>query len=240
MASAVPSRLSRGDPPSLGGCGGTSTRHCTKENGTIPKTLEYGLRILAGLGMTAAMWRLGGAYFGVSTHPSNPGGAFTTVAWVAFISLGWFLILGWPLLQAFGERVGNLFWPSDRQFRIRPEYSIAEARFHQGRYAEALAAFRADIERFPGEVYPHLRIAEIQIDKLGEVDAALDEVRIALGKAQGAEAFALVADQLADLLVRHRQDRAGALALMREIQERFPDTKQAKAAAQRADRLAPE
>ena len=72
--------------------------------------------------------------------------------------------------------------------------SIAEARFQQGRYPEAITAFREDIAKFPEEVYPHTRIAEIQLEKLGDADAAIAEMYFALGKTQGAEAFALVAD----------------------------------------------
>ena len=149
----------------------------------------------------------------------------------------WALIMGWPVLEWIGERAGGLYSPSDDESRVRPDFSVAEACVHRGEYANAIALFREYSARYPEEITPHVRIAELQMDHLLEVDAAIAELRVALAKAHADETFALVANRLADWLVQHRQDAAGAIALMEQIQQRCPDTRYARGAAARVRRL---
>ncbi len=193
--------------------------------------LALALRISGGLAATWLFWWWGLNRLAVQYNP------FTLAAWVAFTGLLWFPFIGLPAIRWLGDRAGSLFMPDERAIEVRPQYSIAEARVAQGRYAEAVAAFRADIEKFPVESYPHVRIAELLREKLNDPDAALAELHAALRKATGDDAFALVAGRLADWLVEINGDRAGAAEILREVETRLPGTKHARAAAEHRARL---
>src|ERR1022692_1798531 len=53
-----------------------------------------------------------------------------------------FGLFGWPMIQHVGERVGSIYTGRDENFRIVPEYSIAEARVNAGKYVEAIDEYR--------------------------------------------------------------------------------------------------
>lgn len=163
---------------------------------------------------------------------------FLLVSWVILIGCVWFVILGWHTVERFAERFSQLGLPRDDQLQVRPQYSIAEARVAQGRYHEAIAEFRRVIEQHPSEPYPHLRIAELLHDKLNDSDTAITELHIALQKTQTDDAFALLANRLADWLLQHRRDIHGAQAVLQEICTRYPNTRHARAARERLARMA--
>ncbi len=193
--------------------------------------LAIAARILGGVVATVLFWWVGLRWLGIGYN------AFTIVAWAALTGMLWFPFVGWPLINWLGETAGGLFMTSDKNFRVRPQYSIAEARVRQGRYADAVAAFREDIAKFPDETYPHIRIAELLREQLDDPDAALAELHAALHKATGEDAFALVAGRLADWLMELKNDRTAAIATLREIETRYPGTKHARLAQERIARL---
>jgi len=197
----------------------------------MPQLLAIGLRLGGGLAATWLFWWVGLRWVGIQYHP------FTLAGWAAFTGLLWFPFIGWPVIRWLGERAGSLFLPDETAIEIRPQYSIAEARVAQGRYAEAIAAFRADIEKFPTETYPHIRIAELLREKLNDPHAALAELHAALRKATTPDAFTLVAGRLADWLVEIKGDRPAAAEILAQIETRFPGTKHAALARERRARL---
>ena len=147
------------------------------------------------------------------------------------------LIWAGPISEKLGALVGNSLWmPSDENFEVRPQYSIAEARVNEGRYEEAIEAFRDYVAQYPEEIIPHVRIADLQLQQFGNVEAAITEFKTALPKAHGADAVSFLNHRLADLYLQHR-DRAAALECFREIQRRFPKTRQSKTALERAEKL---
>ena len=162
----------------------------------------------------------------------NPdyGSAFIIAGMVAAIGIIWGVAIGIPLVARFGEKCGQLYVPSDKNFRIRPEFSIAEAHAKAGRYTEAIEQFRRDIEQFPKEPMPHIRIADIQLQHFHSPAAAYVELQSALSKARSADAFALLSHRLADLTLAQP---AIAIGYLRQIERRYPGTKHAKAAAER-------
>lgn len=129
--------------------------------------------------------------------------------------------------------VTRLFWPGDASFRIVPEYSVAEARIKQGKYVEAIAEFRKVIEKHPGDVFPHVRIAEIHEQILQDPKAAEAELKTALTKPITDEAWAIVAHKLADLYQFTMKNPQLALDILREIRLRQPDSKHARLADER-------
>jgi tetratricopeptide (TPR) repeat protein len=153
---------------------------------------------------------------------------------VIFYALILFGLFGWPLIGSFGEGIGNfLFMPSDANFQITPEYSVAEARVKKGRYQEAVDEYRKVIVEYPDDIYPHLRIAELAVKHLNDVKLAELELLSALGKARGEDSTALAAGQLADLYQLMLQDPARALDVMKQLREKIPGTKQAALAEER-------
>src|SRR5438876_10832316 len=118
-----------------------------------------------------------------------------------------FLLYGFLLFALFGPstitKVANhfmgLYWPDDSKFRVVPEYSIAEARVKQGRYAEAIDEYRKVIEQFPDDVYAHVRVAELFVERFNDPKSAEIELLAAVEKAKVEDAFAFGAQRLADL-----------------------------------------
>jgi tetratricopeptide (TPR) repeat protein len=145
-----------------------------------------------------------------------------------------FVLLGRPLLECVGERIGNaLFVPSDKHFRIMPEYSLAEARVSEGKYQEAIDEYRKVIIAHPEDIYPHLRIAELALKHQNDLKLAELELLSALGKANGQDSTALAAGRLADFYQLALQDPTRALEVMKQLREKIPDTKQALLAEER-------
>jgi hypothetical protein len=169
--------------------------------------------------------------------PVYPGPIEPLIGWLILAVLMGFatiVLWGWTFLSWVGDKVASMFWPSDKDFRIRPEYSIAEARAAQGRWEESIAAFRVDIEKFPEEAFPHTRIADILLERFQDRQGAMVELQAAMDKTKSDEAYYLIARRLVELHLRDpdRDGREQACALLREVQQRFPETKQAKAAAE--------
>ncbi len=195
------------------------------------------IRACLSVGVTIIM--IGGGWLALG-WPKYPGNAALLVVWLAvFVITGlvWAVVWGPSVMAWVGELFGRLFMPSDKNFRIRPEYSIAESKAIQGRWDEAIEAFRADIEKFPDEAYPHIRIAEIQMDKLKNRAAATSEFLAALNKTASDDAYCLVARRLVDLYLTEDNGITAACGLLGEIQHRYPGTRHAKAAAEMMLRL---
>lgn len=196
------------------------------------------MRVGVGVIVTLVLWWLGVRFLGVSLLPQDFGGAFSSGVWVAFIGMVWAYILGLPAMAWVVEKVvGGLYTPADSQFRIRPEHSIAEGHAAAGRYREAIEQFRRDIEKFPDEVTPHVRIADIAVERLGDVETAIAELRAGLPKTTSGDGFALVSHRLAEVLVQYRRDTASAIEVLREIERRYPHSKHALGARNRIERL---
>ena len=144
-----------------------------------------------------------------------------------------FLMFGLPLIRRAGEGASQLFWPDDSHFRVMPEYSVAEARVKQGQYAAAVEEFQKVIVQYPDDVYAHLRIAELAVEHLHDLKLAELELISAVSKAEGKDTTALAAGRLADFYQTTLQDPARALAVMKQLREKTPGTKQAKLAEER-------
>jgi hypothetical protein len=175
---------------------------------------------------------LGWAAFG---PPVYPGPVELLIGWLILsilVAVCLIFIWGGTILAWVGDKFAGLFWPSDKNFRIRPEYSIAEARAAQGRWEEAIAAFRQDIVKFPEEAFPHTRIADILLNRLQDRAGAMAELQTALLKTKSDEAYYLIARRLIEMHLQEPDGRDRACAILREIQERFPTTRYAKAAAE--------
>src|ERR1041385_4829916 len=79
-----------------------------------------------------------------------------------------FWLIGMPLLGKLGEKAAGLYSPDEDNVRVVPEYSIAEARLKEGKFAEAIAEYRKGLEQYPDDAVGHVRIAEIYVQHLKE------------------------------------------------------------------------
>jgi hypothetical protein len=129
----------------------------------------------------------------------SAGDKFVGVVLSIFYGLLLFALFGWSFIARVGERIGNsLYLPSDENFQVMPEYSLAEARVKNGKYEEAVDEYRKVILEHPDDIYPHLRIAELAVKHLNDVKLAELELLSAMGKAKGEDSTALAAGRLAD------------------------------------------
>jgi hypothetical protein len=144
-----------------------------------------------------------------------------------------FFLVGLPLLQKLGEKSSGLFMPSDKDIRIIPEYSIAEARANEGKYREAVDEYRKVIAEHPNDIIPHLRIAELALNHLNDHQLVEIELLSALAKAEGETSIAVAAGRLADFYQLTLNDPARALEVMKQVREKIPGTTRASLAEER-------
>lgn len=148
-----------------------------------------------------------------------------------------FALFGHAIIMSVANRFGGLFWPDDAQFRIRPEYSVAEARAKQGRIEEAIEEYCKVVEQFPEDVYPHLRMAGLALEHLHDLKRAELELLSATAKAAGPTSIALAMHRLADFYEIALRQPQRALEVMEQLQARLPGTKEAELAAERMEIL---
>ncbi len=165
------------------------------------------------------------------------GQAMILVGIVATVGLVLFFIVGLPLLHRFAERTaGGLYNPDDGT-PARPEYSTAEARVKAGRYEDAVAEYRKVIERYPDDIYAHIRIADLALQHLRDPNLAEMELTSALAKATTPDGVVVASHRLADFYQHTRHDVPRAIEVMRQLQARLPQTKHALGAQQRIESL---
>ena len=156
-----------------------------------------------------------------------------------------FLLIGGVIVAIFfldivmglSNRMTNVLMPQVDDVELRPEYSEAEARAREGKYEEAVVAFRKVWEKYPHDVTSHVRIAEIMSEHLQRPDDAVTELKAALAKTTKPETWAFVANRLADIQVEYRRDFAAAREVLQQVMLKFPNTSHATSAVARVRAL---
>lgn len=123
---------------------------------------------------------------------------------------------------------------------LRPLYSIAEARRKRGRYHEAIAEIRKQLETFPNDFAGWMMLAEIQAENLHDIAGAQETVDTIVEQPDHAPkniAYALFRSSDWHLKAK---DRAAAEASLQRILELLPDTEQSVQAAQKIAHLGSE
>ena len=192
------------------------------------------IRIVIAIGIGYAMIRF---LFAGSNGHLDAGGQVVGLLLAAVYGLILFALFGFSMIRRVAERFGTLYEPGDKHFRIVPEYSTAEARVKVGRYAEAVEEYRQVIAQHPEDVYAHIRIAELAVERLNDVKLAELELMSAYAKATTEDATVMAAGRLADLYQNTLQNPTQAIAVMRQLQSRLPETKHVLGAQQRIDAL---
>jgi tetratricopeptide (TPR) repeat protein len=165
-------------------------------------------------------------------------GAFIGIPLTAVCGLGFAFIWRHAIAGLCSRPFTSLYDGGNLQIDPHPAYSVAQARQKQGRYVEAIAEVRKQLERFPTDVEGQLLLAQIQAEDLKDLEGA--ELTIERFCAQANHApknvvFALYS--MADWHLKIAQDREAAQRSLEKIIERFPDSEFALGAAQRIAHL---
>jgi tetratricopeptide (TPR) repeat protein len=159
-----------------------------------------------------------------------------------FLALcGVILAITWrhSIASLLADAVASLFDGGTAPPEARPYYSTAQAHQKRGRYLEAVAEIRRQLDRFPTDVEGHLLLAQIQADDLKDLPGAeltLQRFCGQSGHAPANIAFALYS--LADWHLKLNRDREAARQALEQVITLLPETEYATGAAQRIAHLA--
>lgn len=189
----------------------------------------YARRSLGGSGGGTAGGGMAGSYAEAMTIAGTiaVGGILLGLIWASHIGT----LISKPLT--------SLFDGGDVEAEPRPLYSIAEARRKQGKYLDAMAEVRKQLERFPDDVAGLLLLAEIQAEDLNDLAAATATIeRLVQLPGHKATTVAPALNRLADWHLKYGRDPDSARAALERIVGLYPDTEQAHVTAQRLAHLA--
>jgi predicted negative regulator of RcsB-dependent stress response len=130
-----------------------------------------------------------------------------------------------------------LYEPSDENIPVVPEYSVAEARAKEGKYTEAVAEYHKVIEKFPGDVYAHVRIAELSTEHLHDFKLAETELLAAQAKAVQEDVVVLVAHRLADLYQHQLNSSQRGLDVLLNVKGRLTNARHLRQTEERIEFL---
>ncbi|MBM3878677.1 MAG: tetratricopeptide repeat protein [Verrucomicrobia bacterium] len=154
---------------------------------------------------------------------------------------GMVLALVWvpSIVEAAGRHLGRLYDGGTAAPEPEPSFSVAEARRKLGRYAEAIAEIRQQLELFPTDFRLWLMLAEIQAEDLRDVEGAAASIEHLLQQPDHApKNLAYALSRLADWHLKYRRDPESARRTLERIPTLFPDSPEAHFAHQRLAHLA--
>src|SRR5277367_4319348 len=163
------------------------------------------------------------------------GGVFFTVAW------GWCLAIIW--LPAISGAVGNLFGGlydgGGQAVEAKPFYSIFSSKRSQGKYYEALAEIRRQLEKFPEDFQGLIHLAELQAENLDDLPGAAVTIdRLCQQRDRTPSEIAFALNRLADWRLELIKDPDAAREALEKIIQLLPDSEMSQRAAQRIAHLA--
>ena len=142
------------------------------------------------------------------------------------------------LTDIVAKPFASLYDGGDEEIEPQPYYSIAEAKRKKGRYTEAVAEIRKQLDKFPTDLQGQLLLAEIQAENLNDLPGAeltIHRLCAQPGHAPRNVAFGL--NTLADWHLKYGLDREAAREDLQQVVDGFPDTDLALMAAQRIAHL---
>jgi tetratricopeptide (TPR) repeat protein len=151
------------------------------------------------------------------------------------------MIVTWrhTLAALFAAPLGALYDGGREPPEPRPAYSVALARQKQGRYLEAVAEIRQQLDRFPTDLEGHLLLAKIQAEDLKDLPAAeLTVQRFCEQPGHAPQNIVFALYSLADWHLKIGQDPEAARRALQRVADLLPDSEFALGAAQRIAHLA--
>jgi tetratricopeptide (TPR) repeat protein len=183
------------------------------------------------------LWR-GGTQAGQAMNQGSP---LAVLGVIYGLLGGLFLALVWvpPMTDYVSRRIGSLYDGGDDEVEAKPYYSIFKAKRTKGKYFEALAEVRRQLDKFPNDFEGQTLLAELQAENLNDLPGA--EVTIQRLCQQSGHAPANIAyalNKVADWHLSLAKDRDSARKSLEKIIELLPDTEMSLQASQRIARLA--
>ena len=166
-------------------------------------------------------------------------GAFGGIPLAALCGLGLAIIWRHSLAALVAKPFSSLYDGGDEPPEPHPAYSVAQSRQKQGRYVEAVAEVRKQLDRFPTDFEGHMLLAQIQAEDMKDLPGAeLTIRRLCSQPGHSPKNLAFALYSLADWHLAVGKDRESARKDLEQILERFPDSEMALGAAQRIAHLA--
>lgn len=163
------------------------------------------------------------------------GGLVFMVAW------GWCMAIIWvpAVTGALGGLFGGLYDGGSAEVEAKPFYSIFNSKRSQGKYFEALAEIRRQLDKFPADFQGMMLLAELQAENLDDLSGAEVTIDRACGlKDQTPQNIAYALNRLADWHLSRALDRESARRALEKIIQLLPDSEMSQRAAQRIAHLA--
>lgn len=165
-------------------------------------------------------------------------GAFGGIPLTAVCGLA--LAITWRrnLAELVANPIASLYDGGSVPPEPRPAYSVAQARQKQGKYLEAVAEIRKQLEMFPTDFEGHMLMAQIQAEDLKDMagtELTINDLCSQPGHAPINIAFALYS--LADWHLKIGRNREAARCALERVTELLPDSEYALTAAQRVGHL---
>lgn len=145
---------------------------------------------------------------------------------LTFLSAGLIGVLFVSLvLPIIAHRFTHAVYDSGEMVERDPMHD-AHSLVAQGKYPEAIEAFKAAADQDPLNRLPWVEIAKIQRVNLEDPDAAITTLRTALESHEWqVNDAAYLLFRLAELYDEDRHDRQTAAAIMQQVIEQFPETR---------------
>jgi hypothetical protein len=147
-----------------------------------------------------------------------PGGAFLLVV------AGGVFVVSRTVGEGLSRLVGNLYATSGSSTPPAKGYSAIEALEARGAYAEAAAAYGAEIARDPGDWEARVRLAELSLRRLDEPARAVTLYAEARSLVAGERRSIALSLRLVDVYRDRLHDRGRAIVELRRLIDTYPSS----------------
>ena len=187
--------------------------------------------ILTALIIAFAAWKV------MPTAGNGGGESFMGVAMAMICGLGITAIWRHSIASMVSKPFEALFTGGDVEPEPRPMYSVARTRQKQGKYLEAIAEIRRQLDMFPTDIEGLMLLAEIQAEDLKDLPGAELTIDRFCAQKHAPKNITFALNSMADWCLKIGQDREAAKRHLERIIAMLPDTEFALGAAQRIAHL---
>lgn len=142
------------------------------------------------------------------------------------------VLFAMSILPRIGEAFGNFFFQPAGQIEKDP-HSAAQAAVLRGDYAAAVEEYRQILESDPADTLAYSEIAKISCEHLDDAPGAAATLEKALEREWSPNDAAFLSTRLVDVYWNFQHDAQNARAILLQIVESMPETRQAANAAHR-------